>query len=189
MRLNVWMDLRVSLPLLTNHQLTNNCIPGTIITYCILITNTGDSYLSGLQIEISTLDYDLAVQGVVGPGESRSVAYTLPIEATIVATAKATANPTLGKDEGRVSKLNLTNNNTVTEDGTRIPSATTVMSSDPANQELIPYKPAISIDNLVYIGDGGSDGCASARDFVEGPVSFHVDDQHEVTNNIFDAVW
>jgi hypothetical protein len=45
------------------------------------------------------------------------------------------------------------------------------VSTDSANQELIPYNPAISIDNLVYIGDDGSDGCPLARDFVEGPVS------------------
>jgi hypothetical protein len=82
--------------------------PGTIITYCLLITNTGDSFLSGIQVEIPTLDYSMSIEGVFGPRESRSIAYKLPIEATVVATAEATANPTLGKDESEVSMKKLT---------------------------------------------------------------------------------
>lgn len=61
------------------------------------LTNTGDSHLSGTQLSIASLDYSIAVDGTLAPGESKSIVYKLPIEDTTEAVAAVTSNPTLGK--------------------------------------------------------------------------------------------
>lgn len=130
----------------------DQCTTGYNVTYCFTVVNTGDSYLGDVAISSVDLGYSHPVEGIIAPQDKVLVTFTASIDSSINITASVEANPTL-------------------EDGTDIPSAATVSSDDPAGQRELEYSPAITIDNLVAIGNGGDDACSSARNYVEGPVS------------------
>lgn len=113
--------------------------------------NTGDSFLGTVQVTSDDLGFTGTIDGTIPPKESKILTYKTVIESTTNITASVEGNPTL-------------------DDGTDIPSAETVVASDPAGHRELQYSPSINIDNLVVIGNSGADSCGDARDYVEGPV-------------------
>lgn len=113
------------------------------ITYCLKITNTGNTHLNRIVISDPELSYrDTASIGLLAPGETATLHVARTLDDTVENTATVTANP--------VSAL---------EDD--IDGAEDVTASDPSAVTLKDANPSISIENTVYIGTDEGNSCAT----------------------------
>ena len=135
-------------------------LPGDEVTWCFVVTNTGDTDLD----QVTITDPDLAgapvsIPAVVPQGESRTVSI-----------------------EGVAPPADLTNTAEVTgravyDDATPIPGADTPRDDDTAAIDIV--EPALSVEKTVYPGSGdGGVGCSTAGELVSGvngaPVTYCV---------------
>ncbi len=137
--------------------------PGTPITWCFEVTNTGGVFLSSLALDDNPLGLDISdltpVSGSLplAPGASATYSYTPAGGATVDFdnTASTTGNPTGG-------------------DGNDLPGLDDPEATDPASVRVV--SAAISLEKTVYLGTNGNAGCAGSVEFVEGelgdPVTF-----------------
>jgi hypothetical protein len=115
---------------------------GALVTYCFEVTNTGATVLGNVTIVNPLLNFSSSAIGTLQPSESRIVAFTSKIMSNLTNLATATGNPTY-------------------PNGTDIPDAPDVSSSDDSSVGTLQYSPAIKIENTVYVGDDLGVLCAS----------------------------
>ena len=126
--------------------------PGSNVTYCFKITNTGQSHLVNIQVNNLQLgNYSQQLQTSLAPGASTTVVTTQKIvdgtNAVVIIASPAYST------------------------GLEIFDATRVTATDSSSAKVVPFKPNILIDNKVYIGvDGNGSMCNSmnATDSVVG---------------------
>jgi hypothetical protein len=124
--------------------------PNTPVVYCFTVKNVGDSILSNVEVTNEKLSYTNKTLPVLKPNDSVTITVPGTITANTTNTVQAIGTPVL-------------------ESGEVIPGATKPTSQDDSSVGKIDYSPKISIENRVYIGDVGSDKCATdARDYVAG---------------------
>jgi uncharacterized repeat protein (TIGR01451 family) len=102
---------------------------GTEVVYCFNITNTGNSYLSGLNIVNAELAFTDSSIPILAPGESRMIAVVAKITVNITNVVSVTAKPTLA-------------------DGTAITEESDVTATDPSSVVM-----KIGLDGDVKNGD------------------------------------
>lgn len=130
---------------------SENGYPGTVVTYCFEVTNTGKTHLSNVVLENDELDFSDGTLTVpdLNPGETVIVVHKSTIERKLENTVQVSADP-------------------VFEDGTDIAGLENVIDSDPSSVSVIPYTPSILVENTVYLGDSADTGCDTASEDVGG---------------------
>jgi uncharacterized repeat protein (TIGR01451 family) len=118
-----------------------NSYAGSVVTYCFEVTNTGATVLGNVTIVNPLLSFSSSAIGTLQPSESRIVAFTSKIMSNLTNLATAIGTPTY-------------------PNGTKIPEAPDVSSSDDSSVGTLQYSPAIKIENTVYIGDDLGVSCA-----------------------------
>ena len=136
--------------------------PGTNVTYCFFVKNTGDSYLDNIVVANEQLSFSVTVP-ILAPGLISMIALQREITTSLQNIATVTANPTL------VS-------------GVDIPGVVDVSASDPSSIVLLAYSPAVEIANKVYLGSDDAKSCDTAVEFVEGRFGDDVAYCFNVTN-------
>ena len=122
---------------------------GDVVTYCFVVTNTGDTYLDSIELSdpllgggITTADMTLlSAPGTfppLAPTESITYYYQTTIDGDLLNTVSVTANPTddMGGD---------------------LPGVGDVDDDDTA--EVIEIAPAINLEKTVYAGHDNGAGC------------------------------
>ncbi|MEQ8718422.1 MAG: VWA domain-containing protein [Acidimicrobiales bacterium] len=136
---------------------------GLAITYCFVVTNTGDTHL----IVSEVIDGDLGVtlplpapSQLLAPGDSVTLRYETLLEADLVNTADVVGNP-------------------VDEQGEDLPDIDDVDDEDFAAVNLV--SPSISLAKTVYAGHDGGAGCPGTE-LVTGPNGTEVTYCFAITN-------
>ena len=120
-------------------------VPGAAVTYCFLVTNTGDTYLSDIDVEDPDLGGTVGtIAGPLAPGDSQLLFQQANISGDLLNEATATGNPTY-------------------TDGTDIVEAEDVTDSDTAEVDEIVVNPAIDIQKTVYLGHDSGASCPGAE--------------------------
>lgn len=142
---------------------------GDAVTYCFLVTNTGDTYLGSITIDDTDLGINLTQDVLLAPGESTTIYYDGQINGDLVNTATASGNPT--DDEG----IDLPDVDNPTDDDTAeveelacITSiGDTIFLDSDADGEQAGNEPGISgvVVNLV---GAGADGVLGTGDDIDG---------------------
>jgi uncharacterized repeat protein (TIGR01451 family) len=157
------------------HDLGTSCPGGELVngesgdnvTYCLNVTNTGDTYLDNITIDDTDLGIDrtdlmlLSGSEPLAPSSSLVFYYETTITASLINTADASGNPT---DSG----------------GTDIPGLTDPSDSDTA--EVAMYAPLIDIQKTVYAGHDSGGSCPGGE-LVVGPSGDPVTYCFTITNN------
>lgn len=122
---------------------------GAAVTFCLKVTNTGDTYLENVGLVDELIDYRNSSIGFIAPGASVTITVPGKITGDVTNEAVASGSPCL-------------------EDGTDILSQGQVKASDPSSVLAIAHKPSINIENTVYAGknDGGA-LCSSSNETVK----------------------
>ncbi len=119
---------------------------GTAVTYCFVVTNTGDTFLDDVRLDDETLGIDKAAMTLLSgstpltPSASLTYVYTDTISGDLTNIAEVVANPTDGE-------------------GNDLPGAPNPTDSDDAQVDQV--GPGIDLDKTVYFGhesDGSSEG-------------------------------
>ncbi|MEZ4712135.1 MAG: SdrD B-like domain-containing protein [Caldilineaceae bacterium] len=116
----------------------------TPVTYCFSVTNTGDTYLSTIQLTDSTLSINQSNMTIksgaapLAPGASIVYYYEATISSTLINTATVSANPT-------------------NQAGDDLPGLNNPSATDTAR--VIKAAPAIALSKTVYAGHDGGAGC------------------------------
>ncbi len=118
-------------------------LSGSAVTYCFEVTNTGDTYLTNVVVNDSTLGITLTVPGPIAPGASATVSHETTITGDLTNTASATGTPS-------------------NPSGAPIPGLPPV-SSNPDDAEVDEINPAINIEKTVYAGQDGGASCTGAE--------------------------
>ena len=100
----------------------------TDVTYCLNVTNTGDTYLNSILINDIALAFSQPLTKCFAPGASQLIPLPGKVKANLTNTAIVTANPVL-------------------QDGTDIADIADVTSSDSSAVEKITFVASIAIDN------------------------------------------
>jgi hypothetical protein len=116
--------------------------PGTIVTYCFYVVNTGCTHLNGVTITNPNLNFTSSEIGSLKPMESVIVSYTSKISSPLRNEATVKGNPVL-------------------PDGKDIPNVPDVSDTDPSSVGIVEYHPAIAVQNAVYIGDDNGLSCGT----------------------------
>jgi uncharacterized repeat protein (TIGR01451 family) len=104
---------------------------GQIVTYCFVVTNTGDSRLDDVVIDDANLTPPVSLSiGTLQAGQSVTQAVAVAATADLVNTATATGQP---------------------------PAGPPVRDDDPATVDVV--NPGIDIQKTVYLGHNGGAGC------------------------------
>ncbi len=112
---------------------------GVAVTYCFTVTNTGDSFLTSIEVADPDLGITaLAVPGPLAPGDSATVSFATTLDADLVNTATVSADPT-------------------TAAGDPLPGSDPVTDSDTA--EVSTTSPSFILSKTVYEGHDGAAGC------------------------------
>ena len=122
--------------------------PGSKITYCFNVKNTGESFLDSITLTNEKLAYTSTVPKLA-PGVSTMVTLQRTITGSFENLAKVTGNPTL-------------------ESGVDIPGQADVSATDVSSVVLLDYKPSVSVQNTVYRGSSESKACSTSIESVEG---------------------
>ena len=131
---------------------------GDLVTYCLEVTNTGNTTLSSVYVFDNDIEFHEEVDDLP-PGESRLLPVERRIESDLTNLANVTAHPVL-------------------EDGSDIPNLSDVTDADDANVLVVPHSAAIVIENTVYHGHDGGDSCGGdeaseiAVGYPDSPVTF-----------------
>jgi uncharacterized repeat protein (TIGR01451 family) len=142
---------------------------GTNITYCLEVTNIGETSLTQISIvdkELELLDNTIKK---LAPGESVTIPVQKKITASLTNNAVVTGIPSL-------------------KDGTAIPGMAPVTATDPSSVVRTAYIPSIDVINTVYLGGANNNnglsscGTAAAVDHVEHYEGAVVTYCFEVTN-------
>ena len=128
---------------------------GDEVTYCFVVSNTGEASLSAVTIENPDLDFSQKLDQILGPGESSTVIVETVMSASLVNTATVIGNP-------------------VFADGRDIESLVYVQASDPSEVEVTPFAPAILLSNTVKRDDGRdcTSSVASLSDIVGTAIEY-----------------
>jgi len=110
---------------------------GDLVTYCFIVTNTGDVTLSGVEITDPLLGATIAVPNLA-PGGTSVQFFNSTIDGDLINTATVTGDPSF-------------------PDGTPIPDEPDVTDGDIA--EVDEVNPSISIAKSVYLGQDGGASC------------------------------
>lgn len=122
--------------------------PGSKVTYCFNVKNTGDSYLDNITLSNEKLTYSSKVS-LLAPGVSTMVTFQRTITSSLENVVKVIANPTLAS-------------------GVDIPGQPDVTATDPSSVVQLEYKPAVTVNNTVYRGSSESKDCAKSVESVTG---------------------
>ncbi len=137
-------------------------LAGDAVTYCFLVTNTGDVTLTALAVDDATLGINLVVPGPLAPGASATVTHETTITGDLVNSAIATGDP-------------------AEADGTPLP-ATSAVNSAPDTAEVVQVAPGIIIEKTVYEGHDSGASCGGI-DYLAGQSGDTITYCFEVTNS------
>ena len=144
-------------------------ISGTAVTYCFVVSNTGDTFLSSLSLEDSDLQLapgdfiplDPAASGTpLAPGAERAFYVETAISSDLLNTAAVTGNPS-------------------DESGGDLPSVDDVTDDDTAVVDVV--GPSIELAKTVYLGHDGGESCRGTE-LVAGAIGDAITYCFEVTN-------
>jgi large repetitive protein len=121
---------------------------GADVTYCFVVTNTGNTPLGSVTVVNGDLSYSTSSIGILAPGKSAVLYLTAEIAADLINNATVTGTP-LYADESP------------------IPDMFNVMANDTSSVTPIEATPSIAISNTVYLGSDDGAQCASALEYVE----------------------
>jgi uncharacterized repeat protein (TIGR01451 family) len=129
------------------------------VTYCFVVTNTGDSWLNALTIKNNALNYTTSIAGILAPGQQRLVSLPGQIMQDLVNMAVVSGTPVLSS-------------------GVAIPNMSPVSNQDPSAVEKLTFIPGIKVDNTAYLGTNGGTSCGSSAaveyvsDYFDKPVTY-----------------
>jgi|GEM_PF-2128844 len=113
-------------------------IPGAPVTYCFVITNTGNTYLSPITVNDPALGFTTNLNVLLAPGDTVTTFVEAAIAGDFVNTAEASGNPT-------------------DENGDDLPNVDDPTDEDDAEVDEI--NPGIQIVKTDYAGHDGGAGC------------------------------
>ncbi len=116
-------------------------VAGDTVTYCFVVSNTGDTYLDSVTITDPMLDFfdDYSVEQL-----APNATFTVPVISTI---------------QGDLKNIVQVSATPVSESGNLIVGVDAVTDSDPSEVAQTVYNANITVENTVYIGDNGGDSC------------------------------
>jgi len=119
--------------------------PGTLVTYCFEVINTGDTFLNPVVVDDPLIGYNSGNLGLLAPGDRLMVHAESAMTADLTNLAEVVGNPS-------------------NEDGSDIPDTDDVSDDDPA--EVDTESPAIAISKTVYSGWDGGGNCPGSERLV-----------------------
>ena len=134
-------------------------IYGSKVTYCFIVTNTGDTWLNTLSIQNRAINYTATISGIMAPGEKRTLF----------------AEKLLYQD---LDNMAIVMGNPVLSDGLPITGSTRVVNQDPSAVKKLTFIPSIKVENTVYLGKDGGKKCGTIEavefvtDYYDKPVTY-----------------
>jgi hypothetical protein len=122
---------------------------GDDISYCFIVTNTGDTYLSKVSIVDDAIDYTVVLPFGLAPGETIVSSYPSAISGDIINVAVVTATP-------------------ANEDLSPIDGLKNVVSEDPSQTNKFDLVGGIKIENTVYDSSIADSSCSTSIESIEG---------------------
>jgi uncharacterized repeat protein (TIGR01451 family) len=115
---------------------------GLPVTYCFIVTNTGDTHLNSVVVRDELLGITRVVPGILAPGANFSFFFPSTATSELINVAEATGNP-------------------VFSDGRTIPGLEPVQSVDPSAVGIAETNANIKVENKVYLGFNKGASCAT----------------------------
>jgi uncharacterized repeat protein (TIGR01451 family) len=129
------------------------------VTYCFVVTNTGDTWLNGLSVGNKALNYTSTISGIMAPGEKR----TLFVEKKIIQD---------------LDNMAIVTGTPVMSDGLNIDGLIPISNQDPSAVKKLSFIPSIKVEDTVYLGTDGGKKCGTSAavefvtDFYNKPVTY-----------------
>ncbi|MCB9176576.1 MAG: DUF11 domain-containing protein [Caldilineae bacterium] len=127
---------------------------GSGVTYCYRVTNTGDTYLSSLQVTDDVLGAVCTIAGPLAPGATQGCIATATASVDVTNTGTVTGNPTDGL-------------------GNDLPGLPDPTDADQAALDVV--APAIDVQKTVYQGHDAGASCPGGElvsKFIGNPITY-----------------